>query len=231
MKTIGLIGGMSWQSSIEYYRIVNEESQKLLGGFHTCKSMMYTVDFGPIQQFQDDDNWDRLSEIMVEAAKTVEKSGADFVLICANTMHKTADDVEKAISIPLIHIADATGEAIVDKGLKKVALLGTPFTMEQDFYKGRLNVKFGLDVLTPQEKNDRDAIYDIINNELSFGVLKDSSRARFLNIMDKLAQQGAEGIILGCTEIPLLVKQEHTKIPVFDPTRIHATKAVKVALA
>lgn len=230
MKTIGLIGGMSWQSSIEYYKIINEESQKILGGSHTCYSIMYTVDIDPILKLQHDGRWDLLGKMMIEAAQNLEKGGADFVLICANTMHKTADIVKENINIPLIHISDITGEAIKAKKMKKVGLIGTPFTMQQDFYKDRLNHKFGLDIITPIEKRDRDFIYDIICNELDFGIIKESSKIEFIKIIDKLVQKGAEGIILGCTEIPLLIEQEDIKIPLFNTTRLHALAAVQFAL-
>lgn len=230
MKTIGLIGGMSWQSSIEYYRIINEESQKILGGFHTCYSIMYSVDIDPILKLQHEGKWDLLAKMMVDAAQKLERGGADFILICANTMHKTADVVEKNISIPLIHISDTTGEAIKAKKMKKVGLLGTPFTMQQDFYKERLDHKFGLDVIIPEDQKDRDFIYEVICKELDFGIINESSKVKFLEIIGKLVQRGAEGVVLGCTEIPLLVKQEDTKIPLFNTTRLHALEAVRLAL-
>lgn len=230
MKTIGLIGGMSWQSSIEYYRIINEESQKILGGVHTCCSIMYSVDIHPILKLQHEGKWDILAKMMVNAACNLEKGGADFILICANTMHKTTDVVEKSINIPLIHISDTTGEAIKAKKMKKVGLLGTPFTMQQNFYKERLNHKFGLDVIIPEDKKNRDFIYEVICNELDFGIIKESSKVKFLEIIEKLVQRGAEGVILGCTEIPLLIKQKDTKIPLFNTTRLHASAAVQLAL-
>lgn len=229
MKTIGLIGGMSWESSLEYYRIINEETKKRLGGLHSAKSLMYSVDFAEIEELQHKGDWDTATQLMIDAAKHLENGGADFVLICTNTMHKMAKEVEKAVSITLLHIADPTAEAIKTQGLTKVALLGTRYTMEQDFYKGRLVDEFGLDVITPDEE-DRQTIHDVIYNELCLGKTKEESKQKYLEIIEKLQEDGAQGVILGCTEIGLLIKQEDVSLPVFDTTQIHAIAAVAMAI-
>lgn len=229
MKTIGLIGGMSWESSHEYYRIINEKVKEELGGLHSAKLILYSVDFEEIQLLQHKNRWEELTGRMVDIAKTVEKAGADMIVICTNTMHKMADDVQKSISVPLIHIADATAEAIRDQGLGKVGLLGTRFTMEQDFYKKRISDKFNIDVIIPCEK-ERELIHKILYSELCIGKIIESSKSEFLEVIDNLVKKGAGGIILGCTEIPLIVKQKDVPVPVFDTTAIHAGKAVKEAL-
>jgi len=229
MKTIGMIGGMSWESSLEYYRILNEQIKEKLGGLHSAQCLMHSVDFGPIAQLQHDNNWVELTQIMVETGQKLEKGGADFIIICTNTMHKMAEEVKACVSIPLIHIADATAEEIKKQGLKKVALLGTRFTMEQDFYKGRLAEKHGLNVLTPDD-TDMDIIHRIIYNELCLGTILEDSKKEYLRIIGKLIDQGAEGIILGCTEIPLLVKQEDVSVPILDTTQLHAEAAVEFAV-
>lgn len=229
MKTIGLIGGMSWESSLEYYKIINESVKEKLGGLHSAKSLMYSVDFEEIEKLQHEGNWNKLTEIMIEAAKNLEKGGADFVIICTNTMHKMADEVQENIQIPLLHMADLTGENIQKKGIKKIGLLGTKFTMEEDFYKGRLISNFGMKVLIPDEE-ERQMVHDVIYNELCLGEIKTSSKEKFIKIINNLVKNGAEGIILGCTEIPLLVKQEDVEIPLFDTTTIHAKSAVEYAL-
>lgn len=228
MKTIGLIGGMSWESSLEYYRIINEETKRRLGGLHSAKSLMYSVDFAEIEELQHKGDWETATHMMIDAAKHLENGGADFVLICTNTMHKMAKDVEKAIAIPLLHIADPTAEAIKAQGLTKVALLGTKYTMEQDFYKGRLIEKFGLDVITPND-TDRQTVHDIIYNELCLGEIKTQSKRQFVEIIKRLERDGAQGIILGCTEIGLLIKQADVSLPVFDTTQLHAEAAVATA--
>jgi len=228
MRTIGLIGGMSWESSLEYYRIINETVKEKLGGLHSARSIMYSVDFEEIETLQYQDNWDEATKLMIDAAQRLERAGADFVIICTNTMHKMADDVQNAIKIPLLHIADVTAEKIKEQGLQKVGLLGTKFTMEQDFYKGRLKT-YGIDVIIPDEAQ-RQAVHDIIYNELCLGMVKEESKKRFREIIENLVSRGAEGIILGCTEIPLLVKQEDYDIPLFDTTRIHAVTAVEYAI-
>lgn len=229
MKTIGLIGGMSWESSLEYYRIINEEVKKQVGGLHSAKSLMYSVDFAEIEQLQHNGEWDKATQLMVDAAKNLEKGGADFVIICTNTMHKMAKAVEDSISIPLLHIADPTAQAIKTQNLTKVALLGTKYTMEQDFYKGRLIDSFGLDVIVPEDA-DRQIIHDVIYNELCLGDIRTESKKQFIDIIEKLQKNGAQCVILGCTEIGLLIKQEDVTIPVFDTTLIHAVAAVNLAL-
>lgn len=229
MKTIGLIGGMSWESSLEYYRIINEQVKEKLGGLHSAKSLMYSLDFDLIEKLQQQEKWDELTSIMIKAAQDLEKGGADFVLICTNTMHKMAEDVQDNINIPLLHIADTTAERIKEKSLKKVGLLGTNFTMEKDFYKGRLTNKHGLEVIVPK-KEDRQIIHQIIYQELCLGEIKSSSRDQYVKILNKLVDSGAEAVILGCTEIPLLVHQEDVNIPLFDTTSIHAETAVEYAL-
>jgi aspartate racemase len=229
MKTIGLIGGMSWESSAVYYNIINKKVHEILGGFHCAKSIMVTVEFDEIQRLQHFEDWKALDEIMVKAAKTLETAGADFVILCTNTMHLCSPAIIKNISIPFLHIAEATGLKIAATGLKKVALLGTKFTMEKDFYKTYIFEKFGIEVIIPAE-SEREVIHQTIYTELVQGVIKDESRLKFQKIIENLEKQGAEGVILGCTEIPLLVKQNNVKIPVFDTTAIHAEKAVELAL-
>ncbi len=229
MKIIGLIGGMSWESSQEYYRIINETVKEMLGGFHSAKIIMYSVDFEEIEKLQHQGKWRELTELMIDAARRIERGGADFVVICTNTMHKMADDVQKNIKIPLLHIADVTAEKIKEKGLRKIGLLGTKFTMEEEFYKGRLAERYGLDVIIPNEE-ERQIVHDVIFNELCLGEIKQSSKEQFKKIMQNLVSRGAEGIILGCTEIPLLVKQEDVEVPLFDTTMIHAKSAVEYAI-
>lgn len=229
MKTIGFIGGMSWESTLEYYRIINEAVKERLGGFHSAKIVMYSVDFAEIERLQHEEKWDKAISLMIDAAKRVERGGADFVLICTNTMHKMADDVAANINIPLLHIADATAEKITSLGLKKIGLLGTRFTMEQDFYKGRLKEKFGIHVVTPNE-SEREIVHNVIYKELCLGEIKDSSREQLKTIINRLGNRGAQGIILGCTELPLLINQEDCPVPLFDTTVIHAKAAVAYAL-
>ena len=229
MKTIGLLGGMSWESSLEYYRIINETVKRKLGGLHSAKSLMFSFDFHEIEELQARGDWQGATEMMVSGARKLEAGGADFLIICTNTMHLMADEVASSVKIPLVHIADATGDRVAESGLKRVALLGTKFTMEQDFYKGRLAEKYGLDVITP-DKHDRQKVHDIIYNELCLGEINDKSRKIYLEIIEKLANDGVEGVILGCTEIPLLVKQEDVELPLFDTTKIHAEAAVEFAL-
>ncbi len=229
MKTIGLIGGMSWKSSLEYYRIINEYVKEKLGGLHSAKSLMYSVDFDEIEKLQHQGNWKEATELMIDAAKRLEKGGADFVVICTNTMHKMANDVQNSITIPLLHIADATAEKIKAKRLKKIGLLGTKFTMEEDFYKGRLIKKYGLAVVIPNEK-DRQIVHDVIYHELCLGKVNQSSKDKFIKIINKLVDDGAEAVILGCTEIPLLIQQKDVKVLLFDTTKIHAESAVEYSL-
>ena len=230
MKTIGLLGGMSWESTHGYYAIINQGVQSELGGLHSAKITMVSVDFAEIETLQQKNDWESAGELLANSAKNVEAAGANCLLICTNTMHKVADAIESAITIPLLHIADATGEALVHAGIKKVGLLGTAFTMEQEFYKGRLTQNFGLDVITPNEA-DRAQVHRVIYEELCVGAIKPESKQVYLNIIDRLVDQGAEAIILGCTEIGLLVKQSDTSTPLFDTTEIHADKAVKFALS
>ena len=229
MKIIGMIGGMSWESSIEYYRIINETVKEKLGGLHSGKSVMYSVDFAEIEAMQHAGRWGEATQAMIEAARHVEAGGADFVVICTNTMHKMADEVEGAIGIPLLHIADATAEVIKSQGLTKIGLLGTRFTMEEDFYRGRLVEKHGLDVIIP-EADDRETVHRVIYDELVLGEIKPESREAYKGIIEKLIAAGAQGIILGCTEIGLLVKDEDSRVPLFDTTSIHAVAAVEMAL-
>ena len=230
MKTIGLIGGMSWESSLEYYRVINEEMKRRLGGLHSAKSLMYSVDFAEVEEMQHKGEWDKATALMVQAAKNLENGGADFIVICTNTMHKMADDIQNAVSIPVLHIADPTAEAIKAKGLTKIALLGTKYTMEQDFYRGRLIEKHGLEVLIPED-DERQTVHDVIYDELCLGDIKETSKKEYLNIIANLKKRGAQAVILGCTEIGLLIKQEDTDLPVFDTTLIHAKAAVAEALS
>lgn len=230
MKTIGLIGGMSWESSAEYYRLINEEVRNRLGGTHSAKSLMWSMDFAEIETLQHEGNWQALSEKMCQAAVSLERGGADFIVICTNTMHKLAEQVQACLNIPLLHIADATAKEITSKNIKKVGLLGTEFTMKQDFYKGRLADKFGLEVFIPNDE-DCQIVHRIIYQELVAGVIRDESRQQYRQIIQKLVDAGAEAIILGCTEIMLLVSPADSAVPVFDTTEIHAQAAVNMALA
>lgn len=229
MKTIGLLGGMSWESSSEYYRILNESVKARLGGFHSADCLMYSVDFDEVETLQHQNDWDALTEMMIDAAQRIEAGGAELLVICTNTMHKMAPEMQAAIQIPLLHIADAAGEAIKTQGLHTIGLLGTKFTMEGDFYRKRLNEKFGLTVLIPDEA-DRETVHNTIYGELVKGQINPDSRQAFVEIIKDLQSKGAEGVILGCTEIPLLVKQADVSIPIFDTTRIHAEAAVDWAL-
>jgi aspartate racemase len=229
MKTIGLIGGMSWESSIEYYRIINETVREKLGGLHSAKSVMVSVDFAIIEDLQQQGKWDEATQLMVQVARDVERGGADFILICTNTMHRMAEDVQRGINIPLLHIADATAEKIKGRGLNKVGLLGTRFTMVEDFYKGRLERNHGLEVLIPDEKG-MEIVHRVIYEELVVGIIQETSKTQYIEVMQDLVNAGAEGIILGCTEIGLLVSQKDVQVPVFNTTEIHATVAVDMAL-
>jgi len=229
MKTIGLIGGMSWESSIEYYRILNETVKARLDGFHSAKCVMFSVDFAEIEPLQHGGKWDEAARALIAVAKGLEAGGAEFVVLCTNTMHKVADEIERHISIPLLHIADATARAIKARGLKKVGLLGTNFTMEQDFCKGRIVQKHGIGVLIPG-RDDRQIVHRVIYDELCLGEVSESSREQYVRIIEDLARQGAEAVVLGCTEIGLLVRDEDSRLPLFDTTKIHATAAVEYAL-
>ncbi|MFW3613541.1 aspartate/glutamate racemase family protein [Billgrantia antri] len=229
MKTIGLLGGMSWESTVSYYRALNEGVKAALGGLHSAKLCLYSVDFAEIERLQHAGDWDATAEILCRAARSVEAGGADFLLIGTNTMHKVAPQVAEAISIPLLHIADATAQRLADDGIHRVGLLGTRFTMEQDFYKGRITEGFGIEVLVPDEAQ-RDLVHEVIYTELCLGQVKEESRLRYLEIIASLRERGAEAVILGCTEIALLVQQSHTAVPLYDTTAIHAEEAVKRAL-
>jgi len=228
MKTIGLIGGMSWESSIEYYRIINEATKAKLGGLHSAKSVMYSVDFAEIEALQHQGHWSDAAKIMVSAAQSLEQAGADFIILCTNTMHKLAAEIEAAIQIPFLHIADATAEKIQSSTIQTVGLLGTRFTMEQDFYRGRLMDRYGLTVLIPSEL-ERELIHRVIYDELCQGIINAASKKQYLAIMNRLVETGATGIILGCTEIELLIQPSDTKIKLFPTTKIHAEAAVEKA--
>ena len=229
MKTVGLLGGMSWESTATYYREINVGIKKSLGGLHSAKILLYSVDFAEIEELQRLDKWSETAVILGNAAKSLEVAGADFVLICTNTMHKVASRIEERIEIPLLHIADATAEAVKQQNCSTVGLLGTQFTMEQDFYKGRLEDKHGIKVLVP-ESEDRKIVHQVIYDELCQGKISLESRNEFVRIISLLNTQGAEAVILGCTEIALLVQQKHTPVPLFDTTKIHAQKAVEAAI-
>ena len=227
MKTVGLLGGMSWESSLFYYKAINEGVKAKLGGLHSAKIAMVSVDFEEIEKLQHAGDWQKLGEILAKEASNIERAGADFLLICTNTMHKVAPQVQNAIDIPLIHIADATAKALIKDGIKKVGLLGTAFTMEQDFYKSRLQ-EHGLEVLIPNEQ-ERELVHNIIYNELCLGECKVASKEAYLKIINNLAKDGAEGVILGCTEIGMLVNSSDTEIKLYDTTYIHAQSAVDFA--
>jgi aspartate racemase len=229
MKTIGHLGGMSWESTQDYYRLVNEEVRSHLGGLHSAKVVMLSVDFHEVEALMRAEEWDRVGDFLVERAKRVEAAGADFLLLCTNTMHKLADRIESSLSIPLLHIADAVAQSVKERGMRKIALLGTRFTMEQDFYSGRLKEKFGLEVIIP-EAADRDLVDRVIFDELCRGIVRQESREAYMVIIDKLHAEGAEGLIEGCTEIPMLIDQEHSTLPIFDTTAIHAEAAVRWSL-
>lgn len=253
MKTIGLIGGMSWESSLEYYRIINETVKKRLGGLHSGKCFMYSVDFQEIEELQHSNQWEKAAIQLTDIALNLEKGGADFIVICTNTMHKLADEIQENITIPILHIADATGNRIMDMdtakerssesgeidravngnristGKRIVGLLGTNFTMEEDFYRKRLKERYGIEVIVPA-KDDRMYIHHVIYDELCLGTINGSSRNRFVEIIHDLEVRGAQAIILGCTEIPLLVKDEDTTVPLIDTARVHAEAAVEFAL-
>ena len=223
LKTIGLIGGMSWESTVTYYKIINETVKEKLGGLHSAKCILYSVDFQEIEECQANGNWEKSGEILGEAAYNLEKAGADFIVICTNTMHKVINQIKEKISVPILHIAEMTAEKILEKGLKNIGLLGTKYTMEQDFYKSKL-IEKGINVIIP-DKNDIEIINKVIYDELCLGTINSNSKKKFLEIVDKLRSKGAEGIILGCTEIGLLIKNEDTDVPLFDTAIIHAEQA------
>lgn len=228
LKTIGLIGGMSWESTVTYYKIINETVKEKLGGLHSAKCILYSVDFQEIEECQANGNWEKSGEILGEAAYNLEKAGADFIVICTNTMHKVVNQIKEKISVPILHIAEMTAEKILEKGLKNIALLGTKYTMEQDFYKSKL-IEKGINVIIP-DKNDIETINEVIYDELCLGTINFNSKKKFLEIVDKLRSKGAEGIILGCTEIGLLIKNEDTDVPLFDTAIIHAEQVAMYSI-
>jgi aspartate racemase len=230
MKTIGLIGGMSWESSLEYYRLINQGVKARLGGLHSADCLMYSFDFAQIEALQARGAWDEATTCMIDAARRLERGGAACIVICTNTMHRMAEDVQRAVDLPLLHIADATAEAVQAQGIQQVGLLGTIYTMTQDFYKGRLQSKYGLRVAVPQSPA-LEQVNRIIYDELVQGVIKPESRAAYVAVIEALAAAGCEGVILGCTEIGLLIKPEDSPIPVFDTTLLHAQAAVNFALS
>jgi aspartate racemase len=230
VKTLGLLGGMTWHSTVDYYRLINGGVQARLGGSHSAELLLLSIDFVPIEKMQERGDWAGMGRVMGEWAKRLEDAGADGLVICTNTMHRLADDVARAIRIPIIHIADATAVAIKKAGMSTVALLGTRYTMELDFYRGRLEKEHGLKVLIPEEPG-RTLVHDVIYKELTFGNLRDESRAGYVKVIEDLKRRGAQGVILGCTEIPLLVKGKDSPLPVFDTTALHAAAAVDFALS
>lgn len=228
MKTIGLIGGMSWESTVTYYQILNETVKQRLGGLHSAKILLYSVDFDEIEKYQSSGEWEKSAEVLSQAAMNLEKAGADFIVICTNTMHKVAPKIQSHISIPILHIAEATADELIKRGISRVALLGTKYTMTQDFYKDKL-LKAGIDVVIP-DLAGIETVNDIIYKELCLGIISEASKKKYLEMIDKLAKQGAQGVILGCTEIGLLIQQADTSLPVFDTTRIHAIKAAELSI-
>jgi len=229
MKVIGLLGGMSWESTALYYRILNQQVKQRLGGLHSAQLVLYSVDFQPIEQLQAAGEWQQAGEMLAAAAQNLERAGAQFIVLCTNTMHKVAPQISAAVSVPLLHIADATGRRIQQAGLRKVGLLATRFTMEQAFYRGRLEQQFNLQVIVPEEE-DRALVHQVIYHELCLGTINPASRQRYRQIMQQLVDQGAEAIILGCTEITLLVDDSDASVPLLDTTLIHAEEAVNQAL-
>ncbi|MDJ0623404.1 MAG: aspartate/glutamate racemase family protein [Desulfocapsaceae bacterium] len=229
MKTIGLIGGMSWESTLEYYKLLNLGVKEALGGLHSAKILLHSVDFAPIEAMMQQGSWKSIAAILANAGQGLEKGGADFLLICTNTMHKLAPDIESSVNIPLLHIGDATGEALLAQGIRKVGLLGTAFTMEESFYKDRLAEKFSLEVLVP-ERLEREVVNRVIFDELCRGLVTEIAKQDYTRIIVSLREKGAEAIVLGCTEIGMLVNQQETGLPLFDTTIIHARKAVALAL-
>ena len=230
MRTLGLIGGMTWHSTVDYYRLINEGVHERLGGSHSAEILLLSVDFGPVEEMQTRGEWRAMGRLMAGAARTLEGAGAEALVICANTMHRLADDVLGAVRIPLIHIADAAAAAVMAEGLRTVGLLGTRYTMELDFYRGRLEKEHGLKVLTPEEPG-RTRVHDVIYKELGLGVVREESRRDYVEVIEALRKRGAEGVILGCTEIPMLVRPQDSPVPVFDTTALHAAAAVDFALS
>ncbi len=230
MRTLGLIGGMTWHSTVDYYRLINQGVHERLGGSHSAELLLLSIDFEPVEELQGRGDWAGMGRLMGEWARRLEAAGAEGLVICTNTMHRLAGDVEKAISIPLIHIADATAAAVKKAGMGTVGLLGTRYTMELDFYRGRLEKGHGLKVLIPDEPG-RTTVHDVIYKELTYGNIRDESRAAYVAVIRDMVRRGAQGVILGCTEIPLLVKDKDSPVPVFDTTALHAAAAVEFALA
>ena len=230
MKTVGLLGGMSWESTLDYYREINEGVKRRLGGLHSGQIVLYSVNFDPLEKLLNRNEWDALGETLAEAARRGEAGGADFLLICTNTMHRVAPQIERSLNIPLLHIADATAETLVRAKVKKVGLIGTAFTMEQGFYKDRLKEKYQLAVVVP-DAPDRKLVHDVIFQELCLGTIRNSSKREFVRIVDQLSRAGAEAVILGCTEIGMLIDKKDTETTLYDTTKIHAAKAVEWALA
>ena len=230
MKTLGLIGGMTWHSTVDYYRLINQGVQERLGGSHSAEILMRSVDFDPVEGWQNQGDWTAMGRLMAGTARVLEQGGAEAIVICANTMHRLAGDIAAAVRIPLLHIADATAAEVRKRGLKTVGLLGTRYTMELDFYRGRLASRHGLKVLVPEEPG-RTTVHDVIYNELGHGLVRPEARRAYVEIIDDLVQRGAEGVILGCTEIPMLVRPEDSRVPVFDTTALHAAAAVDFALS
>ncbi|WP_428024892.1 aspartate/glutamate racemase family protein [Arcobacter sp.] len=229
MKTIGLLGGMSWESTALYYKQINEEIKKRLGSLHSAKVVVHSVDFDEIEKLQHRGEWDKTADILSRAAQNIEKASADFLLICTNTMHKVAPQIQENINIPIVHIADATAKVLENDAIKKVGLLGTAFTMQEDFYKNRIIENFGIEVLVP-DNEDIKIVHKIIYEELCLGIIKEESRKEYLKIIDKLVKNGVEGIILGCTEICMLISSKDTDVKLYDTTKIHAMEAVNLAL-
>ncbi|WP_419768969.1 aspartate/glutamate racemase family protein [Arcobacter sp.] len=229
MKTIGLLGGMSWESTALYYKQINEEIKNRLGSLHSAKVIIYSVDFDEIEKLQHTEQWNKTADILTTAAQNIEKASADFLLICTNTMHKVVPQIQTKINIPIIHIADATAKVLQKENIKKVGLLGTAFTMKEDFYKNRISENFGIEVLVPNEE-DIKIIHKVIYEELCLGIIKEESRKKYLKIIEKLVSNGAEAIILGCTEICMLISSNDTDVKLYDTTKIHAIEAVNLAL-
>ena len=229
MKTIGLIGGMSWESTVTYYRVINETIKGELGGLHSAKLLMYSVDFEEIERYQAEGAWDKSAAVLADAAARLESAGADFIVICTNTMHKVAPRIQERIHIPIVHIAEATAAALRENGITRVGLLGTKYTMTQDFYRDKL-IAAGIEVVIP-EGADVEMVNSVIYQELCLGIIREESKEKYLEVIGKLADRGAQGIILGCTEIGLLVQQRDIPIPVFDTTLIHAKKAAQLSIA
>ncbi len=229
MRTLGLIGGMTWHSTVDYYKLINQGVHDKLGGTHSAKIVLCSVDFSPVEHMQNRGEWGALGQLMAGAARNLEGAGAEAVVICANTMHQLADDITAAVKIPLIHIADAAAAEVKKKGFKTVGLLGTRYTMEMDFYRGRLAAQHGLKVLVPDEPG-RTTIHEVIYKELAHGLVKDESRRQYVGVIEDLVRRGAEGVILGCTEIPMLIGAKDSPVPVFDTTAIHAAAAVDFSI-